>query len=83
MKSRATLSKEKRDELIPEIRTYVGDNFEEEIGDLKATLLLDFMLERIGPALYNKAVRDCNAYLQDRLLDMEGELLQDERRKGK
>ena len=29
---------------------------EDEIGDLKASLLLDFFVKEVGPSIYNKAI---------------------------
>ena len=78
---RAKISKEKRDQIIPEIRTYVAENFEEEIGDLKATLLLDFILERVAPSIYNEAIRHASTFVGEKLLDMEGELHEMEKRR--
>jgi uncharacterized protein (DUF2164 family) len=45
---------------------------------LPAGLLLDFMLEEIGPAIYNKAVEDAQARLQLRIADLGGELFAEE-----
>ena len=44
------ISKETRKELVASIRRYFAENMDDEIGDLKASLLLDFALQEIGPA---------------------------------
>jgi uncharacterized protein (DUF2164 family) len=54
------------------IKRYVGENLDQDIGDLKAGLLLDFCLQEIGPVVYNKAIADAQAYFQARVGDLEG-----------
>ena len=58
-------------QVLASIKRYVAENLEQEIGDLQAGLLLDYVLKEIGPIVYNKAVRDAQAFLQDRLSDLE------------
>ena len=72
------LPKETRQKLIASIRRYFEENLEEEIGDLKASLLLDFVLAEIGPSLYNQAIADAQAFLQDKLIDLDSSLYQPE-----
>jgi uncharacterized protein (DUF2164 family) len=72
------LSKEARTEAVASLKRYAEENFDAPIGDLPAGLLLDFMLEEIGPAIYNKAIEDAQARLQSRIVDLSGELFADE-----
>jgi uncharacterized protein (DUF2164 family) len=67
-----TLTKETAKALIPSIKRYILEEMELEIGDLKADLLLDFIVREIGPAIYNKAIADAQAYFQKSLVDLEG-----------
>ena len=64
--------KENKQKMIESIRQYFLEEMEEEIGDLKATLLLDFFMQEIGPSVYNKAIADATQYTQERAADMEG-----------
>jgi uncharacterized protein (DUF2164 family) len=48
------------------------------MGELRAGLLLDFFVEEIGPAIYNKAIADAQTRIQQRVVDLEGELFADE-----
>ena len=66
------IPRERRDELIGSIRRYFEENLDEEIGDLKARLLLDYFLVEVGPTVYNQGVADAQAWLVDRLGDLEG-----------
>ena len=44
-KSAITLSDKSREQAIASLRRYVEENLDEKIGDLKAALLLDYILE--------------------------------------
>lgn len=72
------LPKQKRDDAIASIKQYFERNMPDPIGDLPAGLLLNFFLEEIGPAIYNKAISDAQARLQQRVTDLDGELFADE-----
>ena len=60
------------------IKRYVSENTEEEIGDLKARMLLDFFLEELGPSVYNKAIADAQRHMHDRVGDLDGSCYQPE-----
>jgi uncharacterized protein (DUF2164 family) len=72
------LSKPMRTAAIASIQRYFAENLPEPIGDLPAGLLLSFILEEIGPAIYNKAIADAQARLLLRVSDLNGELFADE-----
>jgi uncharacterized protein (DUF2164 family) len=72
------LSKEARADAIASIQQYFDRNMAEPIGELPAGLLLNFFLEEIGPAIYNKAIADAQARLAVRIADLSGELYEDE-----
>jgi len=72
------LSKEKRAEAIASVKKYFEEEVREPMGDLRAGLLLDFFLEEIGPAIYNRAIADAQARMTARMADLEGELYADE-----
>jgi uncharacterized protein (DUF2164 family) len=72
------LAKQVRAEAVASLKRYFEENMPEPLGDLPAGLLLDFFLEEIGPAVYNRAVADAQARLQQRVLDLTGEVYADE-----
>jgi uncharacterized protein (DUF2164 family) len=47
------------------------------IGELAAGLLLKYFVEEIGPAIYNQAIADAQVRMQQRVMDIEGELYED------
>jgi uncharacterized protein (DUF2164 family) len=72
------ISKQVRTDAIASIQRYFEENLPEPIGDLPAGLLLNFFLVEIGPAIYNQAIADAQARVQQRVSDLSGELYADE-----
>ena len=66
------LARDTQKRSIASIRRYFAENMEEEVGDLKAQLLLDFFLKEIGPTVYNHAILDAQAYFQEKTADLDG-----------
>jgi uncharacterized protein (DUF2164 family) len=72
------LTKEARAEAIASIERYFAENMEERIGNIAAGALLGFLLEEIGPSIYNKAVADVQEKLQMRVGELDLEVHEDE-----
>jgi len=72
------VSPETTKQLLTSIKRYVVENMDQEIGDLKAGLLLDYCLKEIGPVVYNQAIADAQAYFTGRVADLEGVCHEDE-----
>jgi len=66
------LTKETSDRLVRSVKRYFAENAEETIGDLKASMFLEFCLKEIGPSIYNQAIADAQAYFQDKVADLAG-----------
>ncbi|MCX6689197.1 MAG: DUF2164 domain-containing protein [Methanoregula sp.] len=64
------VTKERRDDMISEIKNYFLKEREEEIGDLAAGLILDFILDKIAPEFYNQGVYDSHKYMGDAIEDL-------------
>jgi uncharacterized protein (DUF2164 family) len=77
------LTPETTKRLIASIKRYAAEHLDEEIGDLKAALFLEFCLKKLGPPIYNQAIADAQAYFTDRVADLEGVCHEDERIDGK
>ena len=65
------LADDSRKHAIASLRRYFAAELDQEVGDLKAGLLLDFILQEIGPSIYNGAISDAQTYLRDRVADLE------------
>ncbi|MHC1770296.1 MAG: DUF2164 domain-containing protein [Flexilinea sp.] len=72
MKKTIELSKEKKEKLISEIKTYFEKERDEVLGDLAAMLILDFITEKLAPEYYNQGVFDSYKYMSDRTEDLLG-----------
>ena len=60
------LSKEDEDIVLDSLRGYMSEEFEVDIGNLPAKFLLDFIIETIGPTIYNQVIEDMEPWLYDR-----------------
>jgi uncharacterized protein (DUF2164 family) len=72
------LSKEARADAIASVQRYFQENMPEPIGELAAGLLLNFFIEDIGPAIYNRAIADAQKRMELHVSDLSGELYADE-----
>jgi uncharacterized protein (DUF2164 family) len=53
------------------IQRFVAEEYGESLGELGAATFLRFCLKEIGPAIYNQAVADAQACIQERVTDLE------------
>jgi uncharacterized protein (DUF2164 family) len=65
-----TLSDASRKQAVAALQQYFRDNLDEPIGDLKAGLLLDFILSELAPSVYNQAIADARAFFEERTADL-------------
>jgi uncharacterized protein (DUF2164 family) len=72
------LHKDARAAAILSIERYFRENMDEPIGNVAAGGLLGFLLEEIGPAIYNQAVADVQERLQARISELDIEVHEDE-----
>ena len=66
------LEKEVKEEMISAIQEYFINERDEEIGNLSADLLLQFMIQQVGPVIYNQAIRDAHALVSKKIEDLYG-----------
>jgi uncharacterized protein (DUF2164 family) len=64
------LEKETRVRLATSIKRFFLEELDEDIGDLKAELVLEFFTREIGPSVYNQAMSDAQAYIVDKASDL-------------
>lgn len=67
---RIEITDEKRMALIREIIGFFKDELDQDIGELKAVLVLDFFIDKLGMEIYNQGVEDSYKFMQDRLGDL-------------
>ena len=66
------LNKEEMGQLIASIQKYFKEEQEQEISELQARLLLNYVLKEIAPFAYNQGVRDVESYLLTQIGDLRG-----------
>ena len=66
------LQKDAEKYLLGSIKRFVAENLDVEIGDLKASLFLEFCVREIGPSIYNQAIADAQSYMQEKAADLAG-----------
>jgi len=66
------LSKEIEQQATASIQRFFSEHLEQDIGDLKASLLLDFFLRELGPSAYNRGVADAQTRMQGHVADLDG-----------
>jgi uncharacterized protein (DUF2164 family) len=74
------IEKDKKKSIVRAVQLYFEEKLDQEIGDLGAELLIDFFVKELGPAVYNQAIQDAQAFFQDKLVDLEVQLYEEEPR---
>lgn len=64
------LTKEQKALAADMLKEFLLDSFDVEIGGLQASIMLDFITEKLGPLYYNKAVADAQAFITEKTEDM-------------
>lgn len=64
------LSKEDYKKCVAHLIYYFDTELDEPIGELKAGIFLDFILEQIGPSIYNQGIADMQTYMSERVEEM-------------
>lgn len=70
MSSNFTMSKERRAECIDLLQEFFTKERDEELSEFSASLLLDFILEKLAPEFYNLGVADSYQFMNERLEDL-------------
>lgn len=68
------ISPEARKQSIASIKRYFDEQLDTDIGDLKAEMMLGFVLKEIAPSVYNQAIQDAQTFVRDRVVEMDSSL---------
>ena len=60
--------------IIEEVQAYFRNEHDEMIGELKAEMLIEFFIKRLGPKIYNQAIDDASTFMHDKLIDLDATL---------
>lgn len=72
------ISSDATKQAIGSLQRYFSENMDEPIGELAAGVMLSFILKEIGPVVYNQAVADVQARLQERVAELDVEVYEQE-----
>lgn len=72
IKMEIEFKKEVRAVLVESLKRYHWNERDEEITNLGAELMLDFIVNEIGPYIYNQAIEDSYKYMNERIEDLLG-----------
>ena len=72
------LLQEKEKKIVESIKLYFEENMDSKIGNLKAGLLLDYILKEIGPIVYNQAIEDTQKYMMEKINELDSSLFKPE-----
>ncbi len=50
------------------------EDFEIELSEFQTRRVIEFFTEELGRELYNQAVQDTKKFIEDKFLDLEGEI---------
>jgi uncharacterized protein (DUF2164 family) len=64
-------SDEARKQAIASLQRYCTEDLDVELTGIQTTMLLNFILAEIAPTAYNAGVAAAEAFLRDRLADLE------------
>ena len=73
---RIRLDPERRSMLLDSIVRFHETEFDERLSEFRAASLLDFFVRELGPPVYNQGVRDAAGYMQEKLIDIEGDVFE-------
>lgn len=68
------LPKEQKDILTKRVQEYFYEERAEEIGNLAAESILDFMIKEVSPVIYNQAIYDARNLVKERMMSLEDDL---------
>lgn len=68
------LPREQKQALVESIQFYFQTERGEEIGELAADNVLDFMIKQLGPVIYNQAIDDARGVVLEQMERVEEEI---------
>jgi len=68
------LPREEKEQIVRSVQQYFEEERAETIGNLAAEQLIDFMVQELGPHMYNKAIADARAVILEKISQVDDEL---------
>ncbi|GGD01368.1 hypothetical protein GCM10007216_35130 [Thalassobacillus devorans] len=77
------ITKEEKKQIVSSIQEYFEMERGEEIGSIAAEQLLDFFMKELGPYIYNQGIRDAKGMVEEKVMNLEEDILSLERPVGR
>ena len=71
------LTKEEIETIVPSLQRYFREEFDVELSEMRAKLLLDYFRKEIGPFFYNRGVADAEKFFRARVEDLPATCFED------
>jgi uncharacterized protein (DUF2164 family) len=65
------MPREQRMQIVSLVQQYFREERDEEIGNLAAELLMDFMIKQLSPWIYNQAINDAQSIVSQKMASLE------------
>jgi len=59
-----------KEQIIYDLQSFFAKEREEKLGNLGAELLMDFIMEKVGPMIYNQALIDAHSLMEEKIEDI-------------
>ncbi|AOZ51513.1 DUF2164 domain-containing protein [Chromobacterium vaccinii] len=79
MATQFLLSEQQLQQLAPQLQQYLSDQLGLEVGSFDARFLLDFLADKMGRDIYNKALQDAQTALAARMETLQAAIWELER----
>ncbi|SEB18129.1 Uncharacterized conserved protein, DUF2164 family [Thalassobacillus cyri] len=77
------MKKEDREQVIAAIQEYFELERGEQLGSIAAEQLLDFFMKELGPFMYNQGIRDAKGLVEEKVMNLDEDILALERPVGR
>lgn len=68
------LNPERKEKLINDLVGLFSEAFDTQLSPFRSEEIVDFMLQEIGPIVYNQAINDAHKTITEKIEDMSAEL---------
>ena len=68
------LTDEDRSQMAEMLVAFFLDEFDETLSPFRAGAVVDFVMTKLAAPVYNRAISDAVAYMQERLADLDAQL---------
>ena len=73
---RIELAGERRERMVRSVQKFFEDRLDQALSEFQAELLIEFFVKELGAPVYNQAIRDAHAWVEEKLTDLEGEFFE-------